>query len=83
MWTRVLHYRYNCDPNFRNCSDEEQFYLANGYGIWQWKHYRGGVLVKTTVEDSLENGKSSSDLPCNNFYEQIPTKLPFLERDLF
>jgi len=72
VWTRVLHYRYNCDATFKNCSDEEQFYLANGYGIWQWKHYRGGVLVKTTAEDNLENGRSSGDLPCKNSYEQNP-----------
>ncbi len=40
VWTRVLHYHYDCDSNYRNCKDEEQFYLANGYGLWQWKHYR-------------------------------------------
>jgi hypothetical protein len=37
--TRVLHYRYNCDSAFQNCGDEEQFFLAAGYGLWQWKHY--------------------------------------------
>jgi hypothetical protein len=31
-WTRVLHYRYNCDKNFQKRDDEEQFYLANGFG---------------------------------------------------
>ncbi len=35
VWTRVLHYHYNCDRSFQNCKDEEQFYLANGYGLWQ------------------------------------------------
>jgi hypothetical protein len=33
VWTRVLHYHYNCDRSFQNCKDEEQFYLANGYGV--------------------------------------------------
>lgn len=68
-WTRVLHYHYNCDVNFKDCSDEEQFYLANGYGIWQWKHYRRGALVKTTLEDHLREGQASGHLPCKNSYE--------------
>ncbi len=33
VWTRVLHYHYNCDTSFQNCKDEEQFYLANSYGL--------------------------------------------------
>ena len=53
--TRVLHYRYNCE-NFKNCVDEEQFFLANGYGLWQWKHYHHGVLVKATLMNRLETG---------------------------
>jgi hypothetical protein len=72
VWTRVLHYRYNCGTNFKNCSDEEQFYLANGYGIWQWKHYRGGALVKTTLENDLQNGEGSGGLPCKTAYEKEP-----------
>lgn len=35
QWVRVLHYHYNCDSKYQNCTDEEQFYLANGYGLWQ------------------------------------------------
>lgn len=51
VWTRVLHYHYNCDKNYQNCKDEEQFYLANGYGLWQWKHYKNGNLVKTGLNE--------------------------------
>ena len=25
LWTRVLHYHYNCDKTFNDCKDEEQF----------------------------------------------------------
>jgi len=35
--TRVLHYRYNCDSAFQKCGNEEQYFLAAGYGLWQWK----------------------------------------------
>src|SRR5205814_9988563 len=54
--TRVLHYHYNCDPNFQNCDDEEQFYLANGYGLWQWKHYKKGTLSKSALMNSMLAG---------------------------
>ncbi len=70
VWTRVLHYHYNCDTNFANCSNEEQFFVANGYGIWQWKHYQKGVLVKTTLENNLQNGQASGQLPCKTAYEK-------------
>ena len=49
LWTRVLHYHYNCDRTFKNCIDEEQFYLGNSYGLWQWKHFRDGAEVKSTL----------------------------------
>ena len=67
-WTRVLHYRYNCDRNFANCADEEQFYLANGFGLWQWKHFRNGSLVKTSLINHLADGKASGSLPCPDTY---------------
>ena len=67
-WTRVLHYRYNCDQHFQNCKDEEQFYLANGYGIWQWKHYRNGELMKTALMNTLRAGNPKMALPCVETY---------------
>jgi hypothetical protein len=67
-WTRVLHYRYNCDRHFEHCKDEEQFYLANGYGIWQWKHYRNGELLKTALMNKLVTGKPKTALSCVETY---------------
>lgn len=69
QWTRVMHYRYNCDSNFANCADEGQFYLANGFGLWKWKHFRNGSLVKTTLMNDLERGKVSESLPCKDAYQ--------------
>lgn len=68
VWTRVLHYRYNCDKNSENCKDEEQFYLANGYGLWQWKHYKNGSLVKLALMNNMESGRASAALPCSDSY---------------
>lgn len=69
QWTRVLHYRYNCDAKFANCVNEEQFFLANGIGLWQWKHYKNGALVKTTLMNNLESGEASGTLPCKDAWE--------------
>lgn len=69
VWTRVLHYRYDCDKNYRNCADEEQFYLGNGYGLWQWKHYKRGNLVKTSVMNNLEKGRASGKVGCKESYQ--------------
>jgi hypothetical protein len=67
--TRVLHYRYNCDSAFQNCGNEEQFFLALGYGLWQWKHYRNGILVNSTLINSLSPGTASGTLPCTTSYQ--------------
>jgi hypothetical protein len=68
VWTRILHYRYNCNTNFQECADEEQFYLANGYGEWQWKHYHNGALVNSTLIDNEETGSTQATLPCPDSY---------------
>jgi hypothetical protein len=67
-WTRVLHYRYNCDKDFQKCADEEQFFLANGFGLWRWKHFRDGALLKSTLMNDLKQGQPTSDLPCPESY---------------
>jgi hypothetical protein len=67
--TRVLHYRYNCDSVFQNCGNEEQFFLALGYGLWQWKHYQNGMLVNSTLINSLSPGTASGTLPCTTSYQ--------------
>jgi hypothetical protein len=69
LWTRVLHYRYNCNQDFQQCADEEQFYLANGYGEWQWKHYHNGALVNSTLINNMEPGSTDATLPCADSYE--------------
>ncbi len=69
VWTRVLHYRYNCGQDFQQCTNEEQFYLANGYGLWQWKHYQNGVLVNSTLINNIEEGSTDAIPSCADSYE--------------
>jgi hypothetical protein len=69
VWTRVLHYHYNCNKSFQNCKDEEQFFLANGYGLWQWKHYRNGSLIKSALMNNVESGGAAAILPCSDSYQ--------------
>jgi hypothetical protein len=68
VWTRVLHYHYNCDRAFENCKDEEQFYLGNGYGLWQWKHFKNGEEVKSALMNVLREGQPAATLPCPESY---------------
>ena len=65
LWTRILHYHYNCDKHFEHCEDEEQFYLANGYGIWQWEHFRNGELVKQSLMNNMRLGRAEDTLRCS------------------
>jgi len=68
VWTRVLHYHYNCDGQFQHCKDEEQFYLGNGYGLWQWKHFRNRELLKSALMNDFQTGKSQATLLCDESY---------------
>lgn len=67
--TRLLHYRYNCDSNYQNCGDEEQFFLGDGYGLWEWRHFSHGTLVQTSMINKLESGTASGTLPCVGSYQ--------------
>lgn len=67
-WTRILHYHYNCDKAFENCKDEEQFYLSNGFGLWQWKHMKNGREVKAALINTFRAGRPSTMLPCEESY---------------
>jgi hypothetical protein len=69
VYTRVLHYHYDCDQNYQNCADEEQFYLANGYGLWQWKHYKNGTLSGSALMNHMQQGIATETLPCRNSYD--------------
>jgi len=73
VWTRVFHYHYNCDRNFKNCRDEEQFFLANGYGLWQWKHFRNEALVNSALMNVVSAGAPTASLPCSDSYQPRPT----------
>lgn len=68
LWTRVLHYHYNCDKHFQHCKDEEQFYLGNGYGLWQWKHLKYDEPLKSALMKDFEKGKAQATLPCPESY---------------
>jgi hypothetical protein len=68
LWTRILHYHYNCDRAFENCKDEEQFYLGNGHGLWQWKHFKNGEEVKSALMNLLHEGQPDATLPCEESY---------------
>jgi len=70
--TRVLHYRYNCDSAFQNCVNEEQFFLATGYGQWRWLHYQSGILVNSTLINNIEPGTATGTLPCPQSYQPNP-----------
>jgi len=59
---------YKCDKNFQKCDDEEQIYLANGFGLWRWKHFRDGALRKDTLMNDLEPGQPVGDLACPESY---------------
>ena len=69
VWTRVLHYHYDCDQNFQHCADEEQFFLGNGYGLWQWKHLKNGSSKGSAIMNNVKQGIANKMLPCRNSYQ--------------
>jgi hypothetical protein len=69
VMTRILHYHYNCDANFQNCVNEEQFFLGKDIGEWQWKHYQNGTLVKSELANNLATGAPTATLPCTQSFE--------------
>jgi hypothetical protein len=64
----VASYRYNCDNNYANCGDKEEYYFAQKYGLVQWVHYSliGGVfqMRQKTVFNQLVSGGASPNFPC-------------------
>ena len=64
----VASYRYNCDVNYANCGDKEEYYLAQKYGLVQWVHYSliGGqyVFQQKTVFNQLASGVTAPYFPC-------------------
>lgn len=64
----VASYRYNCDVNYANCGDKEEYYLAQKYGLVQWVHYSlvsgSYVLQQKTVFNHLTAGTTTPYFPC-------------------
>jgi len=64
----VASYRYNCDVNYANCSDKEEYYLAQKYGLVQWVHYsllNGAYrMQQKTVFNQLASGATTPNFPC-------------------
>jgi len=64
----VASYRYNCDINYANCNDKEEYYLAQKYGLVQWVHYslvRGAFQIQQkTVFNKLTAGSTTPSFPC-------------------
>jgi hypothetical protein len=64
----VARYRYNCDVNYANCGDKEEYYMAQKYGLVQWVHYSliGGAfkMQQKTVFNHLVSGGTSPNFSC-------------------
>jgi hypothetical protein len=64
----VASYRYNCDINYSNCGDKEEYYLAKRYGLVQWVHYSqlNGVyqMQQKTVFNQLVSGTTAPYFSC-------------------
>ncbi len=68
--TRILHYHYDCDRDFEHCRQEEQFFLGDGYGLWQWRHFKQDQLVKTALMSDFNKGKADDTLGCRESYQK-------------
>jgi hypothetical protein len=66
--TLVISYQYNCDANYITCTDKEEYYVTQRYGLVQWIHYvfvngAYGQLQKTVL-NQLVVGVVTPDFPC-------------------
>jgi hypothetical protein len=64
----VASYRYDCDTNYANCGDKEEYYLAQNYGLVQWVHYRllngSYQMQQQTIFNQLVAGGTTPYFPC-------------------
>ena len=64
----VASYRYNCDSNYGNCGDKEEYYFAQKYGLVQWVHYSlssgSYVMKQKTIFNELKAGATTPYFPC-------------------
>jgi hypothetical protein len=69
--TLVISYRYNCDAKYITCTDKEEYYVTQRYGLVQWIHWvfvngAYGQLQKTVL-NQLMVGVVTPDFPCFSF----------------
>jgi hypothetical protein len=68
MKTMVVSYRYNCSNSYNNCSDKEEYYLGQRYGLVQWVHYTlsNGAYVQQqkSVFNQIASGSATPYFPC-------------------
>jgi len=68
--TLVISYRYNCNANYQNCNDKEEYYVTQRYGLVQWIHYiripANGMYaqLQKTIFNKLVVGVVTPDFPC-------------------
>jgi hypothetical protein len=64
----VASYRYNCDNNYNNCGDKEEYYFAQKYGLVQWVHYslQSGTYhpTQSTIFNHMMKGAAQASFPC-------------------
>jgi hypothetical protein len=68
LQTLVVSYRYNCDSNYVTCTDKEEYYLTQRYGLVQWIHWvyasnKWGQVQKTVL-NRLVTGVVTPYFPC-------------------
>ena len=68
LQTLVVSYRYSCDNAYSNCTNKEEFYLAQKYGLVQWVYY---VMVngkyqqqQKSVFNTLKSGNTTPNFSC-------------------
>jgi hypothetical protein len=66
--TLVISYRYNCNINYQNCIDKEEYYVNERYGLVQWVHYilANGVYaqMQKSIVNQLVVGVVTPNFPC-------------------
>ncbi len=68
MKTLVISYRYNCNSNYQNCLDKEDYYFNSKYGLVQWIHsvFVNGSYAQfqKTIYNQLSVGVVTPYFPC-------------------
>ena len=66
--TLVISYRYNCNANYVTCTDKEEYYVTQRYGLVQWIHYvfanGSWAQMQKTLLNRMEVGVATPYFPC-------------------